>query len=608
MNLHQPTASVTIDGNRRILSVGETDFGGFSACLSVRSLGEAQLLALTLTNKSGENSPIIDDPCTLAVNFETAAAVSYHTLHGDSCGAESFLPKEFTVTEPYHEEPRDGRSSDTTGFPYFELDDGDGALCFGNGWTGQWYRELTPTDGGISLRIGLCDAHFYLKPGESVELPTVLVVAGNDMAAARRNLRETLREYLSPKAMLGERFSMPISIQCFDRYFQKLDGSDGSLWWASEEGQIAMVDAAQKLDGIDTLWLDAAWFAEGFPNGVGNYRFAEGFPNGLKKVSDYAHAHGMRFVLWFEPERVHEGSDLYPQAEKLLSRSEDSENRLYDLGDEAAHAWLTQTLQNMIVENGIDVYRQDFNFNPLDYWRENDEPDRRGIHEIKHVNGLYRLWDALLAQDPGLMIDNCSSGGRRLDLGLMQRSVSLWRSDTGCFPETEERRVNEWSTNQILTLSEYLPFHSCATWSYEAYAVRSTATQGLACNFDVLNPNFDFAAAKQAVAEVKRLAHYWDGDFYPLTEPTLREDVWCAYQLSLGDKGVAYAFRRKDCEEREKPLCLRAIDPAATYAVTITDEQYAQTHLRLPGSELASGICVEIAQKRGSVVVEYEKE
>ena len=86
MNLHQPTASVTIDGNRRILSVGETDFGGFSACLSVRSLGEAQLLALTLTNKSGENSPIIDDPCTLAVNFETAAAVSYHTLHGDSCG------------------------------------------------------------------------------------------------------------------------------------------------------------------------------------------------------------------------------------------------------------------------------------------------------------------------------------------------------------------------------------------------------------------------------------------------------------------------------------------------------------------------------------------
>ena len=607
MKLHQPMASVTIDGNRRYLSVGETDLGGFSAHLSVRSFGEAQLFALTLTNNSGENSPIIDDPCTLAVDFAAASAVSYHTLHGDSCGSESFLPKEFTITEPYHEEPRGGRSSDTTGFPYFELDDGDGALCFGIGWTGLWYRDLAPTDGGISLRIGLRDARFYLKPGESVDLPSVLVVAGDDMAEARRNLRETLRNYLSPKAMLGEQFSMPISIQCFDRYFQKLDGSDGSLWWASEEGQIAMVDAARKIGGMDTLWLDAAWFVDGFPNGAGNYRFAEGFPNGLKNVSDYAHSHGMRFVLWFEPERVHRGGDLFPQTEKLLCRCFDSDTRLYKLGDEAAHAWMTETLQTLIRENGIDVYRQDLNADPLDFWRENDEPDRSGICEIKHVNGLYRLWDALLAQNPGLMIDNCCGGGRRLDLGLMQRAVTLWRSDTGCFPETDERRVNEWSTNQILTLSEYLPFHSCATWSYEAYAMRSTATHGLACNFDVLNPDFDFAAAGRAVAEVKRLSHYWNGDFYPLTGPTVREDVWCAYQLSLGETGVVYAFRRKDSEEREKPLALRAIDPNAMYALTITDERYAQTHLRLPGSELASGLCVEIAQKRESVVVEYEK-
>ena len=441
MKLLFPTASVTINDEHIWLMPGEANLtDGLTATLTVTPASPAYRLTLSLANNGTENSPIIDDPCTLEVELPATAPVRYHTLCGDSCGSQSFLPKEFTLTEPYREEPREGRSSDTTGFPFFELDDGRGAIGFGIGWTGQWYRELTPTKHGVRVRIGLADAKFYLKPGETVTLPSVLIVAGKDAADARRNLRETLRTHFSPKALLGEKFSMPVSIQCFDRYFQKLDGSDGSMHWASEEGQLAMVDAAKKIGGIDTLWLDAAWFAEGFPNGVGNYRFAEGFPNGLKKVSDYAHENGMRFVLWVEPERIYKGSDLFPQTDKLLSKREDPNMRLYHLGDEAAYQWLEKTLLDLIADNGVDIYRQDFNTEPLPYWRENDEPDRHGICEIRHVNNLYRLWDALLEKNPGLMIDNCSSGGRRLDFAAMSRAVSLWRSDTGCFPERSDFR------------------------------------------------------------------------------------------------------------------------------------------------------------------------
>ena len=47
-------------------------------------------------------------------------------------------------------------------------------------------------------------------------------------------------------------------------------------------------------------------------------------------------------------------------------------------------------ISKIIKEVGIDCYRQDFNFSPLSYWRKNDDFDRRGITEIKHINGMYQ--------------------------------------------------------------------------------------------------------------------------------------------------------------------------------------------------------------------------
>ena len=70
-----------------------------------------------------------------------------------------------------------------------------------------------------------------------------------------------------------------------------------------------------------------------------------------------------------------------------------------------------------------------------------DEPDRRGITEMKYIKGLCRLRDDLLPACPGLRIANCSSGGRRLDFETASRSITLRRSSSGCFSGDKERRV-----------------------------------------------------------------------------------------------------------------------------------------------------------------------
>ena len=55
--------------------------------------------------------------------------------------------------------------------------------------------------------------------------------------------------------------------------------------------------------------------------------------------------------------------------------------------------------------------------------------ERQGIAEIKYINGLYATLDELLDRFPGLVIDNCASGGRRLDYEMCRRSVPLFRTD-----------------------------------------------------------------------------------------------------------------------------------------------------------------------------------
>ena len=573
---------------------------------------EAAHLLLKFKNTGNENTYQIQKAKTLDVEYKTGAAPVYHGLSGDYCGAVSFLPREFAVTEDYHEEPTGGRSSDRTGFPYFDLTWEQKAVVFGIGWTGQWSKDVFVTEDGVNVQVGLCDSDFYLKPGEEVRGASVLVVTGADTIRTRRRFRSILKEEYSPKKRLGEEMYVPVSIQCFDRYYGG-GGSGKDSSWNTEAGQIRTVDAALKVGGIDTLWLDAAWFTGCFPCGVGNFSYHDGFPNSLGPVADYAHKNGMKFVLWFEPERVHRDTEVYPQAEKILIDPINDENRLYNLADDAAREWLKNKLISMIRENGVDVYRQDFNIDPLRFWRHNDEEGRIGITEMKYIAGLYDLWDSIIAEYPHILIDNCASGGRRLDLETAKRSITLWKSDTGCFTESMDEdpeksmRVTAWSQNQTLALSEYIPYHACAVWEIDPYTVRSTATKGVACNFHIFDPEFDFAGATRIVEEVHELAPYWEGEFTPLTKITTEEDGFAAWELSFADKGAVYVFRREFCEEDTFMVKFTSVEEMQKYKLVFIDEKLERRDGEYTGAQLREGLSVKLDDKRSSMIIKYEK-
>ena len=87
-------------------------------------------------------------------------------------------------------------------------------------------------------------------------------------------------------------------------------------------------------------------------------------PGACRPICDHAHAGGQKIIVWFEPERVTPGTFLYTNNPAWLL-GHDGEQKLLNLGNDEARQWLTDHVSGMLTEQGIDLYRQDFNMDPL---------------------------------------------------------------------------------------------------------------------------------------------------------------------------------------------------------------------------------------------------
>lgn len=553
---------------------------------------------LSFTNGGNTDTPVIENVQALDAGLRTGYArnpVILHGNHGDSCDDQSFINWETTIGPGVSERmaPVAGRPSNQA-FPFFRVQYGEEHLITAIGWSGQWASTLERSGGGPArLTAGMEQTHFALHPGESVRSPRILLLWGNADAATMQNRfrRLMLFEY-APKSD-GRPVALPAALQCFDRY------SWTRPEWATEAGQIAAAKFARDA-GFDTLWLDAAWFEGGFPNGVGNWHYKpKEFPNGLKPVGDVCDELGLKFVVWFEPERVAKGSSIAREHPEFVFGG--AGGGLFRLDLPEARQWLTDLLSMRIGESGIDIYRNDFNIDPLDFWRGNDTPDRVGITEIRYVEGLYRMWDDLLARHPGLLIDNCASGGRRIDLELCMRSVPFWRSDTNCSPGH-----NAWNQAQTIGMCPYVPLNMACAWAPDPYEVRSAATAGVICQWPYMDADFPLDDARRALAEAKELRPFWYGDFYPITGAAPDPEHWCAFQFHRPDldAGIVLVFRRGESCYTGLALDARGIDPAGKYVVSFIDDRHQQVEKTMTGGELKK-FEVRLSEKDSSMIVRY---
>ena len=560
---------------------------------------------LRFDNRGVQDTPVLEEVEAGALTLPAPKRGDY-TLHfadGSSEKITDFQPRELLLSAGVRLNlgPVGGRSSDGV-MPFFNLvSPEDGGLFLAIGWSGQWAASFARIeDGCVTVHAGMERTHLRLHPGERIRTPAILLMHyGGDPIAGHNQFRRLMLKYYTPHPG-GKELEPVVAASGALVGFNNVSGTN----------QIRAVSniAAHKLP-VNYYWIDAGWSRGGFAEGMGNWDpDPVRFPNGLKPVADKVREAGLKFLVWFEPERVMPGTWLRThRPEWLLAPTNlpapmayQRDWRLLNQGNPEALAWLRQMFGDYVRQLGLGVYRLDFNMHPLYYWRGGETADRQGMNEIGHIMGLYNYLDSFQRDNPGLLLDDCASGGRRIDFEMMRRTVPLLRSDYLWDPVGAQ--CFTWA------LSLWVPVTGHGGISLDPYDFRSGMQTCVTYAFDYYNKDAAFwEPLAHRLDEFRRVQPYFSRDFYPLTDYTTRSDCWMAWQFDAPDmaKGIVQAFRRATNDVPRMTFKLRGLEPKTMYNLTNFD---FPGDITTSGREvMETGLVVNLPSAPGSALITYTK-
>jgi alpha-galactosidase len=556
-------------------------------------------------NTGSQDTPLLENIQGLDAVFHRGQGSEFvlNGIKGDWCNAESYEPYRLTLDPgaSKHFTPSDnvGKScSGPDGWPYFNLQTPGGGVLMAVGWPGQWAATFArDAADGLHVTAGQELTHLVLHPGEEIRTPLIEMMfwKGGDIVPAQNLWRRWFTAHNMPR--VNGQTQQPIA----------------QIQVSATDDNVAYVDSFLKA-GIkpDLCWRDAAWYVNSGSPHTGNDAWLNTgtwepdparYPHGFKPFSDWVHAHGMQFILWFEPERVGDpNSWLGKNHPEWLLPNDTGTGANLDEGNPEAWSWLVDHIDAMIKSQGLDWYREDMNgVGPLPAWQKHDATDRQGMTENLYVQGHLAYWDELQRRNPNLRIDSCASGGRRNDIETMRRAVPLLRSD---FQFPNMAGVVEANQGHAYGLSSWLPFYGTGVYSYDAYTYRSFYCPSF--GMGGLSPD-NAAVQKKAYGECGRLGPMMLGDYYPLTPYSLAADQWIAWQFNRPESGDGFvqAFRHSANKDGSQTFQLNGLDPAAQYEITNFDADGSTT---MSGQDLmAKGLTVEIKGMPGSAILMYKK-
>ena len=548
-------------------------------------------------NTGKTDTPIIENVQGLDVWFQRNADGEFTLNHntGSPCLPIDYQPHRTPLApDSATRITTAGGRPTNTDLPYFNIEwPGQGVIAV-IGWPGQWAADFK-RDGALGLHVtgGQELTHFKLLPGEEVRSPlVVLQFWAGDRARSQNVWRQWMLAHNMPRP--GGKQTPLHMAACSSHQYAEMINTD-------QEKQIMFVDRylEEKLP-LDYWWMDAGWYVNktGWPN-TGTWEVdTKRFPGGLRAITDHARSKGVKGLVWFEPERVTPGTWLYEKhPEWLLGK--DGDQKLLNLGHPEALKWVTEHVDGLLVSQGIDLYRQDFNIDPLGYWRANDAEDRQGITENHHVTGYLAYWDELRRRHPGMLIDSCASGGRRNDIETLRRAVPLLRSDWLLEPTSQQ--------NHAYGLASWIPLYGTGQNQFEPYGFRSCMCPYLNTCYDMRNRDANWDMARKLVGDWKKINKYYYGDFYTLTPYSTGNEIWAVWQFDRPDlgEGMVQAFRRPESIYESARLKLQGLDEKASYTLTDLDTGKAQS---MSGKDLMeTGLPLTLKNQPSSAMVVYRR-
>lgn len=580
---------------------------------------------LYFQNESGKDSQIFskinDCDTLLPLHYPREHRFGYKPIEGDACiitmngmvdGRYYWENDKVSATEyNFNYEYLDKAPNTTKSFgnigarssegmmPFFDVTANGNGYIAAVGWTGDWKTEFSKSENGIKMKSGLKETNFYLKSSEKIRTSSTLIMSYSESEDKHNKFRELMKNHFSHKSNM-------------------MDTRDGlmacELWGGltSEEMKKRINELKAYDIKFEDIWIDAGWYGQcnncddAF---TGDWAIHTGewevntrvHPEGLKDVTVCAKDAGMHLMLWFEPERAIRETKIVESHPEWFLKLPNLNNLILNYGNSEALEYVYALLYHYIKELDLSCYRQDFNVMLTEFFKINDEENRRGITEIKHIMGMYELWDRLLLKYPNLIIDNCSSGGRRIDIETLKRSIPFFRSDYQCNFNENPEVLQVHNSN----ISCYLPYNGCTSKTKnDTYAIRSSYSSswgGAFYNaiFQSMNDE-DFKWAKKVTDEYRKIRKYFSMNFYNHGSNVFDNTAWTIWQYHDNEtqSGIVMAFRRENSPFESVEIKLKS---------TLENQEYLFENLDADNKFCGNDkLKINLPKKRSSAIIQYK--
>ncbi len=328
----------------------------------------------------------------------------------------------------------------------------------------------------------LLPGEVVLAEDEAYESPWVYGAYGVGLDDVARRFHRHLRERPAGRLPVDR----PVTINVWEAVYFDHDAD-------------RLIDLAERAAalGVERFVLDDGWFGARRDDhaGLGDWVVSSDvWPDGMHPLVDRVRALGMQFGLWFEPEMVNADSDVarahpdWVMAARAEWPVESRFQQVLDLAVPGAYEHVRSQMSAVIGEYDIDYVKWDHNRDLVEAGNQTDG-GRPAVHE--QTLAFYGLVDELKAAHPGLEIESCSSGGARVDLGVLERADRVWVSD--CIDPLERQHMMRWTAQ--LVPPEYLGSHIASGRSHTTGRVHDLSFRAATAVFGHLGIEWDLGKA-----------------------------------------------------------------------------------------------------------------
>lgn len=436
-------------------------------------------------------------------------------------------------------------------------------------WSGNSRHliERQPT-GRTAIAAGelLLPGEIILRPGESYSIP--LVAAAYSMDGID-GITDRHYRWLRSRANHPTRIKpRPLTLNVWEAvYFNH------NLQKLTELADVA------KTVGVERFVLDDGWFGSrrDDTSGLGDWVVSQDvWPNGLKPLSDVLESRGIEFGLWFEGEMIQVDSDLYrahPEWTMHVADRLPPEGRfqqVLDLTHPGAYQHVLDQVTAVLSSCKISYIKWDHNRTLV----EPGHLGRAAVHD--QTLAIYRLFDELKERFPGLEIESCSSGGGRIDLGMVMHSDRFWTSD--CNDALERQYIQRYT--QTVIPPELLGSHIGPTTAHTTHRTHSLSFRAITALFGHAGIEWDITGCtNEEISTLKSWADYYknnrdllhSGKMIRVDQPN---DAAFVHGVVAQDKSkaiFAYAALKATAGSLPNTLQLLGLDANANYLVKLVE-------------------------------------